>query len=200
MPLRRVRDRGAHGVLGHTHCPRRHALLGLSRRTLPGATRCLTAGSRARSPRYTALPPVSRSWNDRDVPTTSPAAALQRRAGRHDQTAFKGPRSSPRTADAAPESRPAKPDQALAAREVVSSPTAAASVNFAAAGLLDGVEGRARAARERLLRELHPRARRGDAGRAVLGGEALEAVTPSLSRRHQAGPVRRGCNRKRGSS
>ena len=53
-----------------------------------------------------------------------------------------------------PKSRPAKPDHGLATRESVSSPTAAASVNLEAAGLLDGVEGRARAARERLLREL----------------------------------------------
>ena len=53
-----------------------------------------------------------------------------------------------------PKLRPAKPDQALATREVLSSPTAAACVNFEAEGLLDGVEGRARVARERLLREL----------------------------------------------
>jgi hypothetical protein len=53
-----------------------------------------------------------------------------------------------------PASRPAKPDQTPATRQFESRPAAGASVNFEAAGLLDGVERRARAARERLLREL----------------------------------------------
>lgn len=53
-----------------------------------------------------------------------------------------------------PQSQTATPDQPRATRERDGRPAARATVNFAAEGFLDGVQGPARPARERLLREL----------------------------------------------
>ena len=53
-----------------------------------------------------------------------------------------------------PQPRPATPELPRATRERAGRPAATSTVNFEAEGFLDGVQGRARAARKRLLREL----------------------------------------------